>query len=89
VGEVVARFDVLGVGCDTQGECRVGERALVLEGVFLDPAPDFLGYPERLFLGEAGEDSLILVAAEAGGLVTTLDVQLPNDTADLADDELA
>jgi hypothetical protein len=63
--------------------------AALLEGVRPDAAPDLLGHLQGLALGEAGQDGLVLVAAEAGGAAPVFLVQLADDAPDLADDELA
>src|SRR5215210_2346759 len=89
VSELVACRAVLGVGGDADGEGRVGEGALVLEGVLLDAASDLLGYGQRLLPVEFGQDGLVLVAAEAGRPAASLLVQFPDNAADRADDELA
>src|SRR5215216_769375 len=88
VGEIVSRRAILGVGSDAYRKGRVGEGTIVLKGVLFDPAPDLLGYRERLLFGEMREDGLVLVAPEAGRLAASSGVQLPDDAADRADDKL-
>jgi hypothetical protein len=51
----------------------------LLEGVILDAVPDLLGDLQRFFFGESGQEDLVLVPAEAGGLATLFFVQLAND----------
>src|SRR3712207_7347477 len=48
-----------------------------------------LGHLVGLLFGEAGQDGLVLVAAEACRLSAAPLVQLPDDAPDLADYELA
>jgi hypothetical protein len=57
--------------------------------VFLYAAPYFLGDLESPFFGEFGQDGLIFVAAETGGLAAAFFVQLADEAPDLSDDSLA
>src|SRR4028118_1073429 len=67
MGGFVMSRAVFGISRDADGEGRVGEGALMLEGVLLDAAPDLLGDGQRLRFVEAGQDGLGLVAAGGGG----------------------
>src|SRR3712207_8560397 len=57
--------------------------AIVLEGVLRDAAPDLLGDLDSLFFGEPGQDGLVLVPAEAGGLAATFFVRSEEHTSEL------
>ena len=57
----------------------------MLEGSLLDAAPDLLGDLQGFFSGEAGQNSLVLIPAEAGGIASFFLVQLADDPTCLAD----
>src|SRR5215203_355366 len=88
-GEGSAGFAIFGVGRDAQRERRVDRHVPLLEDVIFDVASDLFGDLEGFLLRVAGQDGLVLIAAEAGGLPALLLVQLADDAPDLADDVLA
>src|SRR4028119_1414504 len=66
MGEFVMSRAVFGISRDADGEGRVGEGALMLEGVLLDAAPDLLGDGQRLRVVEAGPRRAVIPAAAPG-----------------------
>src|SRR5215213_9336070 len=68
VGQFLAGGSVLGVACDAYRDGSPGGGAVPLERVRLDAATDLLGQLHGRLLGAVGEDGLVLVAAEAGGV---------------------